>query len=84
MAILNRRYVRYSARLADPSIVRYNAQKEIAMLCRPQPTGPLMQEINQYLAVTLRQLRNDRGWSLDRAASECGVSKAMLGLAIPK
>ncbi len=49
------------------------------MLCRPQPTGPLMQEINQYLAVTLRQLRNDRGWSLDRAASECGVSKAMLG-----
>ena len=38
-----------------------------------------MQEINQYLADTLRQLRHDRSWSLDRAASECGVSKAMLG-----
>ncbi|UJJ33251.1 helix-turn-helix domain-containing protein [Halopseudomonas maritima] len=38
-----------------------------------------MQEINQYLAATLRQLRSDRGWSLDRAAGECGVSKAMLG-----
>ena len=38
-----------------------------------------MQEINQYLANTLRQLRSYRGWSLDRAAIECGVSKAMLG-----
>jgi len=38
-----------------------------------------MQEISQYLADTLRQLRTDRGWSLDRAATECGVSKAMLG-----
>ena len=49
------------------------------MLCAPQLTGPVMQEISQYLADTLRQLRSDRGWSLDRAASECGVSKAMLG-----
>lgn len=38
-----------------------------------------MQEINRYLAQTLKQLRQERGWSLDRAASETGVSKAMLG-----
>ncbi|BDX18291.1 DNA-binding protein [Halopseudomonas aestusnigri] len=49
------------------------------MLCDPQLSGPVMQEISQYLADTLRQLRTDRGWSLDRAATECGVSKAMLG-----
>ena len=49
------------------------------MLGGPSMSGPVMQEINQYLAATLRQLRTDRGWSLDRAASECGVSKAMLG-----
>ena len=49
------------------------------MLGGPSMSGPVMQEINQYLAATLRQLRSDRGWSLDRAATECGVSKAMLG-----
>lgn len=38
-----------------------------------------MQESNQYLAVTLKTLRNENGWSLDRAAQETGVSKAMLG-----
>ncbi|WP_428606749.1 helix-turn-helix domain-containing protein [Sedimenticola sp.] len=38
-----------------------------------------MQEPNRYLAQTLKQLRQDRGWSLDRAAKETGVSKAMLG-----
>ncbi len=38
-----------------------------------------MQEPNQYLATTLRGMRNERGWSLDRAAQETGVSKAMLG-----
>ncbi|WP_428036075.1 helix-turn-helix domain-containing protein [Amphritea sp.] len=38
-----------------------------------------MQEINQYLAKTLKALRLEKGWSLDRAASETGVSKAMLG-----
>jgi len=36
-------------------------------------------EPNQHLASTLRALRNERGWSLDRAAQETGVSKAMLG-----
>lgn len=65
--------------MADASIVRYNAQKKIAKLFSPFITGLSMQEINQYLADTLRQLRHDRSWSLDRAASECGVSKAMLG-----
>lgn len=49
------------------------------MLCDLSMSGSPMQEINQYLAATLRQLRSDRGWSLDRAATECGVSKAMLG-----
>jgi XRE family transcriptional regulator, regulator of sulfur utilization len=39
----------------------------------------IMQEPNQYLATTLRAMRNERGWSLDRAAQETGVSKAMLG-----
>lgn len=38
-----------------------------------------MQEVNQYLATTLKKLRQEKNWSLDRAASETGVSKAMLG-----
>lgn len=38
-----------------------------------------MRDNNQHLADTLRQLRRERGWSLDRAARETGVSKAMLG-----
>lgn len=38
-----------------------------------------MQEINQYLAMRVKQLRQDKGWSLDQAAKETGVSKAMLG-----
>lgn len=32
-----------------------------------------------HLAGVLRRLRAERGWSLDRAAAETGVSKAMLG-----
>lgn len=38
-----------------------------------------MQEINQHLAQTLKALRKERGWSLDKAAAETSVSKAMLG-----
>ncbi len=38
-----------------------------------------IQEPRLFLAATLRALRNKRGWSLDRAAQETGVSKAMLG-----
>jgi len=38
-----------------------------------------MSDSNQHLADTLRRLRRARGWSLDQAARETGVSKAMLG-----
>ncbi|GGM89911.1 helix-turn-helix domain-containing protein [Shewanella xiamenensis] len=38
-----------------------------------------MQTINSYLAATLKQLRSQKGWSLDKAALETGVSKAMIG-----
>ena len=38
-----------------------------------------MQEINQKVGQALRQLRQQRGWSLDQMAQSCGVSKAMLG-----
>lgn len=36
-------------------------------------------EPGQYLASTLRAMRTANGWSLDRTATETGVSKAMLG-----
>jgi len=39
----------------------------------------LMNDHLRHLADTLRTLRRARGWSLDRAALETGVSKAMLG-----
>lgn len=38
-----------------------------------------MQEPNQQIAETLKSLRAEQGWSLDRTAKETGVSKAMLG-----
>lgn len=38
-----------------------------------------MQEPNRYLAHRLKRIRQERGWSLDQAARETGVSKAMLG-----
>jgi len=38
-----------------------------------------MKDINQQISVTLKALRQERGWSLDKAALETGVSKAMLG-----
>jgi transcriptional regulator with XRE-family HTH domain len=38
-----------------------------------------MQEISKRIAKTLKLLRQERGWSLDKTASETGVSKAMLG-----
>ena len=37
------------------------------------------QEPSQYLPGALRAQRTARGWSLDKAAEETGVSKAMLG-----
>ncbi|HAU0346558.1 TPA: helix-turn-helix transcriptional regulator, partial [Legionella pneumophila] len=38
-----------------------------------------MQEISKRIAKTLKSLRQERGWSLDKTALETGVSKAMLG-----
>ena len=38
-----------------------------------------MQEMNRHLAQRLKGLRAELGWSLDVAARETGVSKAMLG-----
>ncbi len=36
-------------------------------------------DVNKRIASTLKSIRNQRGWSLDKAALETGVSKAMLG-----
>ncbi len=36
-------------------------------------------DLTVYLATTLKNLRQSRGWSLSRLAEETGVSKAMLG-----
>lgn len=38
-----------------------------------------LEQTNQHIADTLHRQRRERGWSLDRAAAETGVSKAMLG-----
>lgn len=38
-----------------------------------------MNDINKHISVTLKELRRERGWSLDKAAIATGVSKAMLG-----
>ncbi|MGD9591767.1 MAG: helix-turn-helix domain-containing protein [Candidatus Berkiella sp.] len=38
-----------------------------------------MNDINSQISTTLKSLRQARGWSLDKAAQETGVSKAMLG-----
>lgn len=35
--------------------------------------------IAEHIAGTVKQIRKERGWSLDRTAMETGVSKAMLG-----
>lgn len=38
-----------------------------------------MEKLYQEIARTLKTLRQNRGWSLDKTAQETGVSKAMLG-----
>lgn len=38
-----------------------------------------MIDIFKRIASTLKTLRKERGWSLDKTAQETGVSKAMLG-----
>lgn len=39
----------------------------------------MKQGIYKQISSTLKKLRRERGWSLDKAAQETGVSKAMLG-----
>lgn len=38
-----------------------------------------MKNLYQHIALTLKTLRRERGWSLDKTAEATGVSKAMLG-----
>ncbi len=38
-----------------------------------------MKQLYKHISTILKSLRRERGWSLDRAAEETGVSKAMLG-----
>lgn len=38
-----------------------------------------MKNLSKSISLTLKNLRKERGWSLDKAAEETGVSKAMLG-----
>lgn len=38
-----------------------------------------MKNINNHISLTLKALRSERGWSLDKTAEKTGVSKAMLG-----
>lgn len=38
-----------------------------------------MKDTYHHIALTLKKLRQERGWSLDKAAEKTGVSKAMLG-----
>ena len=54
------------------SIVRYRAQYFLVESC-------LVKSISRNISLNLKQLRKERGWSLDRTADETGVSKAMLG-----
>src|SRR6476659_6616138 len=41
--------------------------------------GKSMNNTYRNIARTLKALRQERGWSLDKTAEETGVSKAMLG-----
>ncbi len=52
--------------------MRYNAQLLLRKRCA-------MKDINNRISKTLKSLRQDRQWSLDKAAEQTGVSKAMLG-----
>ena len=70
-------------------LVRYNVHHKQDYTCALKRTrvlvtftakeSPAMQELNQYLSQSLKQIRSEKGWSLDRSAKETGVSKAMLG-----
>jgi transcriptional regulator with XRE-family HTH domain len=41
--------------------------------------GIVVEKIYKHIAATLKELRQKKGWSLDKAALATGVSKAMLG-----
>lgn len=41
--------------------------------------GGAVKDIYQHISLTLKALRHEQGWSLDKAAEKTGVSKAMLG-----
>lgn len=60
---------------SDYIAVRYSAQGDSSK----RNKEAFMQEMNQHLAQRLKDLRSELGWSLDVAARETGVSKAMLG-----
>ncbi len=48
-------------------------------MCVKAHKGNYMSDLAKHISSTLKNLRKDRGWSLDKAALETGVSKAMLG-----
>ena len=50
--------------------MRYNAQAFIKKI---------VENIYKHIATTLKELRQRKGWSLDKTAHATGVSKAMLG-----
>lgn len=52
--------------------MRYNAQAIYDKRC-------VVKDITKKIALTLKALRHAKGWSLDKAAAQTGVSKAMLG-----
>lgn len=52
--------------------MRYSAQVTNDKRC-------VVKDINQRISTILKALRQERGWSLDKAALATGVSKAMLG-----
>jgi transcriptional regulator with XRE-family HTH domain len=56
--------------MPNPDLAASSDSSELSL---PSP------EVGRHLAERLRQLRAERGWSLDRAAQASGVSKAMLG-----
>ena len=53
-------------------IVRYNVQHFFNR-------GNTLKDTYKHIALTLKTLRKERGWSLDKTAEKTGVSKAMLG-----
>src|SRR5471030_441820 len=53
-------------------IVRYNVQAVFEF-------GGAVKDTYKHISLTLKALRKELGWSLDKTAEKTGVSKAMLG-----